>query len=218
MADARKRWSRLGHRRKLALVLAVLALVSVVGYGGLIRPKQAEAKALDARLAELEAELVLRTSDSAAAAQAPAIRAADLFRLAKAMPDRADMPGVLLQLNDVAAEAGIVFKSIIPGVPSPREGYQVLPVELQFEGDFYGLSDFLYRLRNLVQVRDGGLDARGRLFTVQSLAYAESERKFPRILASLTVNAFVYGTEASAPMPTAPPAQTETTPPVEATG
>ncbi|MEX1357019.1 MAG: type 4a pilus biogenesis protein PilO [Gaiellaceae bacterium] len=211
MAMRRKSLRGLSRNAKLALVLVVLLLVGAVGYVAVVRPKQAESRALDTKLTELQTELVVQTA--AAAAAGPAIRAADLFRLAKAMPDRVDMPGVLLELNEVASDAGIVFKSITPGTAVPAQGYQVLPVELQFEGDFYALSDFLFRLRNLVQVRRGGLDARGRLFAVESLAFAEAEEKFPEILATLTVDAYVYGAAppgAAAPVP-AEPATTETT-------
>ena len=218
----------LSRNTRLGIVLIVLLLVGALGYLVIVRPKQAESSELDSKLQDLQTEIVVQTA--AAAAAGPAIRAADLFRLAKAMPDRADMPGVLLELNGVARDAGIVFKSITPGTAVPATGYQVLPVELQFEGDFYALSDFLFRLRNLVQVRRGGLDARGRLFAVESLAFAEGEEKFPQILATLTVDAYVYGEpqgDAAAPAPLpAETATTETTPtetqtettPAEATG
>ena len=95
-----------------------------------------------------------------------------------------------------------------------------MPITLEFEGDFYSLSDFLYRLRNLVQVRDGELTSTGRLFAVDNLVFTEITGSFPRISATLTVSAYVYGTGApvtsAAPPPptTAPPADTgATTPP-----
>jgi hypothetical protein len=53
-------------------------------------------------------------------------------------------------------------------------------------------------------VRNGQLEANGRLFTVNSLNFVESERSFPDIKATLSVSAFVYGT--GAPQPPAPPA------------
>ena len=200
----------LSRNSRLGIVLIVLLLVGALGYLVLVRPKQTESGELESQLSDLQTQIVVQTA--AAAAAGPAIRAADLFRLAKAMPDRADMPGVLLELNGVARDAGIVFKSITPGTPVPATGYQVLPVELQFEGDFYALSDFLFRLRNLVQVRRGGLDARGRLFAVESLAFAEGEDKFPEILATLTVDAYVFGAPASTtPVPVPAPAETTTT-------
>jgi type IV pilus assembly protein PilO len=196
-----------GKNGKLVLVVLGLVLVAAGGYFALVRPKEAEAKELEAKLVDLQTQIVMRTS---AAQQKPVdIEAADLFRLAKAMPDRADMSGVILELNEVASDTGIVFESIVPGPSAPNEGYQVMPITLVFDGDFYSLSDFLFRLRNLVRLDEGRLAATGRLFAVESIAFAESETKFPNLKATLTVNAFVYGT--GAPASTPPPATTGTT-------
>lgn len=209
MAARKKAKKQLSKRGKMALVLVGLLVVGALGYFVLVRPKQSEAKELDARLAELEAQYIAEMSKVSVAAP-PIVKAPELFRLAKAMPDRADMSGVILELNGVASDTGIVFKSISPGTSEPRGSYQVLPVDLLFEGDFYSLSDFLFRLRNLVRMSDGKLDARGRLFAVQSISFSESPERFPNIQATLRVNAFVYGT--GAPASTAPaPTETATT-------
>jgi len=208
MAAARKKGKKpVSRNAKVGLVVVGLLLVAALGYFVLVRPKHAEADELDARLVDLQAQIV--AANAKASVKPPRVEAADLFRLAKAMPDRADMPGLLLELNAVASQTGIVFKSITPGSSSPREGYQVVPISLAFEGDFYGLSDFLFRLRNLVQVRDGGLRTTGRLFAVESITFTEGVDRFPYIAAGLTVNAFVYGT--GAPASEVPPAETTTT-------
>jgi hypothetical protein len=55
-----------------------------------------------------------------------------------------------------------------------------------------------------VRVRTGRLASSGRLFIVDAISFAESEKSFPRIQAALVVNAYVYG---DAPVPgAAPPA------------
>lgn len=206
MSRAKKKTKKpLGNRGKAAIVAVGLLVVAAAGYFLLVRPKQAEAKELDAQLASIEQQI---TSHVAATPQAPPKPVAfpELFRMAKAMPDRADMSGMILELNRVAKDTGIVFESISPGTSTPREGYQVVPITVVFEGNFYSLSDFLYRLRNLVHVRDGELAATGRLFAVESLSFAQSEKKFPLLQASLTVNAFVYGTSAPASTAAPPPA------------
>jgi len=89
-----------------------------------------------------------------------------------------------------------------------------VPITVVFDGNFFQLTDFLFRLRNLVDVRRGALAADGRLFTVDSIQFAEGQLKFPQIHASLTVDAFIYGTGAtvSAPPQTTVPATTTTTP------
>src|SRR6478736_8371157 len=106
-------------------------------------------------------------------------------------------------------------------LPQPNAligSYTVLPISVTFQGNFYNLADFLYRLRSLVSVHAGRLDATGRLFSVDTLTFNESELKFPQIQATLVVDAFVYAAApASVPAATPPaattaPATTETTP------
>ncbi len=140
------------------------------------------------------------------------IRTADLFKLTKAMPDNADMPDILLELSRVAHDTGIQFQSITPQAATLLSGYQVVPIDLIFQGSYYDLADFVYRLRNLVTVHDGRLAATGRLFSVDSIDFSEGQQKFPQILATLTVDAFVYGSAsatgaAGTPAVPAPPAR-----------
>jgi hypothetical protein len=188
----------------LTLVLAAaLAIVLAVSYLVLVRPKRAESARLDAEIAELETKIAVGARPASPGPPAVQINVADLFRLAKAMPDRDDMPGILLELNSTALSTGVEFLSIQPGVPSARGTYFAVPITLTYAGNYYDLADFLFRLRSLVRVRGGELEATGRLFTVNSLNFVESERAFPQIKATLNVNAFIYGTGEA----TAPPAQ-----------
>ena len=178
--------------RATALVAgaAVLAIV-VVGYLALISPRRSEAAELQGQIAETQQ--ALDRSRAALRASPQRIRAADLFRLAKAMPARTDMPGLLLQLNRGAAETGITFESLTPQQISSRGGYQVVPLEVVFQGSFHDLAELLARLRSRVSVGQGELHATGRLLTVDRLDFTEGDAKFPQVRATLTVNAFVFG-------------------------
>ena len=140
------------------------------------------------------------------------IEVADIFRLAKAMPSGPDMPGILLELSRIAEETGIEFQSVTPAASEVVGGFQNVPITLAFDGNFYELSDFLFRLRTLVGVRAGELRAAGRLFAVESISFAESPKGFPELVATLSVVAYVYGTDAPASAG-APPAAT--TPPAD---
>ena len=161
--------------------------------------------AADTQIADARA-LLAKSKD------AQKVRVADLFRLTKAMPDQPDEAGIILELTNVARGSGIEFESISPQGSTPLSGYQVVPIDVVFEGNFFQLTDFLYRLRNLVDVRRGALAADGRLFTVDSVEFSEGELKFPEVKATLTVDAYIYGTGAtvSAPPQTAAPAATTT--------
>jgi type IV pilus assembly protein PilO len=130
------------------------------------------------------------------------------------MPNKTDMPDLLLELSQLARDTGIRFDSISPQTVAAVGSYSVLPISVTFNGNFYNLADFLYRLRSLVSVHGGRLDATGRLFAVDTLSFNESDLKFPQIQATLVIDAFVYAAApapAVAPPAATPPASTTTT-------
>jgi Pilus assembly protein, PilO len=189
------------------IVLPALLILAAVGYFLLVKPKQDAAGRLSDEIASLETQLaVAMAAQRQPQADESAIQVADVFRVTKAMPDDDDMPGIILELNSVAAASGIEFLSIAPQSAAVRSGYTALPINLSFEGNYYDLTDFLFRLRNLVIVRDGELEADGRLYSLDTLSMAEGPGGFPEIAAALTVTAFYYST---AP-PAAPAAPTAT--------
>jgi Tfp pilus assembly protein PilO len=185
-----------GMSHPMQFTLAGLAIVAMAAGGWflLIRPKRAEAAQTAAQIASVRKEIDDRRAASTARQARVAVKTADLFKLAKVMPAEEDMAAILLQLNQVASDSGIVFESITPSVPVGADGFRAIPISLVFQGNFYTLSDFLFRLRQLVQVRDGELTATGQLFSVDTLNFTEDEDlKFPFIRAELSVDAFVYG-------------------------
>ena len=179
---------------QVALVVVGVLVLGAAAFFGLIRPKKAEAARLQKETDAAKAQVTDYYWKKAEVTGRPKIRSADLFRLAKAMPGQADMSGVLLQLNQIAADTGITFQSIAPQNSVPISGYQAVPIHLTFEGNFYNLVDFLFRLRNLVDVEHGQLNATGRLFAIDTLSFDEAQGGFPQISATLVVDAFVYGT------------------------
>jgi Tfp pilus assembly protein PilO len=192
----------------IALVVVALLVVGGLGYFLVISPKRSASADLAAQIEATETEIQTRRLAVRSAPKAEPIRAAELFRVTKAMPSKADMPGVLLELNRIARDTGIRFDSITPGDSADAGGYLRQPIEVVFEGSFYELSDFLYRVRTLVSVHNGRLRATGRLFTVRTLSFVESEKGFPQIRATLGVDAFVYGTGAATAPAATPPAAT----------
>ena len=192
----------------IALVVVALMVVGGLGYFLVISPKRSASADLAAQIEATETEIQTRRLAVRSTPKAEPIRAADLFRVTKAMPSKADMPGVLLELNRIARDTGIRFDSITPGDSADAGGYLRQPIEVVFEGSFYELSDFLYRVRTLVSVHNGRLRATGRLFTVRTLSFVESEKGFPQIRATLGVDAFVYGTGAATAPAATPPAAT----------
>jgi hypothetical protein len=194
--------TKLPTSAKLSMLGAALLIVIIVGWFVAIAPKRSEASKLQKQIDDTHTQIA-EAQSARSQSRAPAIRVADLFKLSRAMPDRADIPSVLLQLSGIAAETGVTFQSITPHDPVPLGSYEQIGIDLVFEGHFYDLSDFLYRLRNLVGVHQGTLDATGRLFSVNSVTFDEGELQFPQVKAALSVSAFVFGDGTASPVPAA---------------
>lgn len=194
--------------------LAVV-IVAAVAYMLVIRPKRAEAGRLDEQIAEMQMKVTSARLASRSQQSASTIKVADVFEVSKAMPDTDDMPGIILDLNSVAEATGIRFLSIQPSAATPKTGYSAISIALTFEGNYFDLTDFLFRLRNLVTVRDGRLASSGRLFTLDTLSMKEGKAGFPQIEAGLTLSAYVYGV-AEAPSSTIAPTTPPPPPPADA--
>jgi hypothetical protein len=201
--------TRLSQPALIALIAVGFLVLGAGGWFTLIRPQHAQASDLDHQIADTNSAIDAARALTLEAKKGAQIRVADLYRLTKAMPDQVDMAGILLELNQVAEDSGITFEQIQPATTAtPISGYLAIPITVEFTGNFYDLSDFLYRLRNLVDVRHGTLDATGRLFAIDEVDFAEAPPPpgFPQIRAHLVIDAFVFGT-GTAPT-VAPPAGT----------
>jgi hypothetical protein len=202
-------------KRKLSPVAAsavvgfVVLLVLALGMYLVVLPQKNTAASLAKDIAATETQIV---QARALAEQKPAqpIRVADMFKLVKAMPDDVDMTGIILQLNQTANDAGIEFDTIAPSASEVTGAFQTVPISLTFNGNYYALTDFLFRLRSLVTVRGGALGSTGRLFTVKNISFGAGVGGFPNIAASLSVIAYVYGTGAP-PVVAAPAPSSATT-------
>ena len=194
-----------------ALIGVIAAGVLVFGLAAwflLVHPQAGKVADLKRQAQAVQEKIDAYHQQVAAARSAPKIEVADVYRLAKAMPAKPDMPDLVLELSQLARDTGISFDSISPQPVAAVGSYSVLPISVTFEGNFYNLADFLYRLRSLVTVQAGTLDATGRLFSVDTLAFNESELKFPQIQATLVIDAFVYAAAPATVAAATPPAAT----------
>lgn len=212
----KKKLASLDLKVQLALIAVGLLVIAVSGYMFVISPQGAQASKLQSEVDSKQGEIYHRQAQLRAGFHPPTIKTADLYRLARAMPDREDMPGIILTLSQVAQSAGIKFDLIEPvvnsGTPTGLVGpFGTQRMHLLFNGDFYGLSDFLYRIRSLVGVRNGNLEASGRLFNVDTVTFSVQTNSFPQISAELYVDAYIYSPPAATPS-TTPATPTTTTP------
>lgn len=208
---------KLNNRSIGAIAGVIVLFYALGGYFMVVSPKKSDLARLDQEIAATSVELSAARAASRAQDDAQPIAVADIFRLAKAMPSGSDMPGILLELARIADETGIRFKSITPQPGTVVGTYSLIPVDVTFDGTFYALSDFLFRLRTLVSVRRGELHAGGRLFAVESVDFSESPAGFPTLAAAIKLQAFVYGTDVpGGEVP--PPVEGEVPPPATTEG
>jgi Tfp pilus assembly protein PilO len=210
----KKKLAALDLKFQLIGIAVLLLVVGFAGYTLIVSPQGAQAAKLQQQADEQQLQIYKKKAELRKGLHPPTIQVADLFRLARAMPDREDMPGIILTLSQVARAAGVSFDLIEPAVnanPLAATGsYSTLRIHLFFNGDFYGLSDFLYRLRSLVGVRNGTLDATGRLFNVDQVTFNVQGNTFPKISSEIYVNAYVYSSATSASTSSSTPTTTTT--------
>jgi Tfp pilus assembly protein PilO len=195
--------------RPVLLALPALGGIVVIALGWflLVSPQGQRAASLRTQAASVRQQVSDELAQAAAAktaAGAPTIRVADVYKLDKAMPSIEGMPDLLLQLNQLAEASGVDLASISPAAPTAGTTYSTLPVTLSVTGDFYSVTDLLYRLRNQVSVRNGALVATGRIFSVGSVSMTPVGKK---VTANITLDTYIY-----APVPaTTTPSGTSTT-------
>jgi Tfp pilus assembly protein PilO len=181
---------------KVAIGAAVAAglLLTLAGWFLLVSPARSKADELQTSIDSTQSEISARRAALAAKPKIRVdVRSSDLFRLTKAVPDHADMTGLVLQLTRLSKGTGVSFQSVTPSPQVVGLGYNVQPLSVVVQGRFGEVNDFLHRLRKLVTVRKAKLDARGRLFAIDNVALREASKlKFPSVEATITLDAFVY--------------------------
>jgi Tfp pilus assembly protein PilO len=196
------------------IIAGAAVLVALVGYMLVIKPQKG-------RVSELKSEIenTRQTIDTykaeAAAAQpgaTPKIQVADIYRLARAMPGEAGMADIVLELSAIGRATGVEIDGIGPQQQTPGNGFNILPINVSFHGDFYSIADFLYRIRTLVNVRHGQLEAGGRLFAFDMITLTPQSEGSQDLKGTGTLQTFVYGSAAAAAAAAAalPPTTTST--------
>jgi Tfp pilus assembly protein PilO len=179
----------LSPRVQYALVVVGVLAVALAGWLLLVGPKRSEVAQLDRELGELKSAQVVQPGQPA---KPSVVRE---FVLAKAMPDTADMAGLVLDLSDLSSNHGLDLVSLAPQPAVAGQGFEAIPLQAVVEGRFTAVSSFLRRLRKRVGLRNGRVELNGRLYTVDKVDIAAGAESGARTLrATLTMNAYRFGT------------------------
>jgi Pilus assembly protein, PilO len=197
----------------VALVGVGALVVLAAGWVLLLAPKQSEIGSLHKQAAMVQQQIAAdlsRAGTARTATGAPKIRVADIYKLQLAMPSSPDMPDLLLELDQAAKAAGVQLTSLGPGQGTAAAGgnYTTIPISLAASGNFYGVTDLLYRLRNLVYVRGGALEANGPIFSVNSVTLSPVGKL---VTADISLTTYVFGTSAAVGSSTVTPTPGSTT-------
>jgi Tfp pilus assembly protein PilO len=201
---------------QIALVSGLLVVVLGIGYFAMIAPKRSTAASLKQQTAAVQAQIAANRSTGFQQAL-PAVRSASVFALTQAMPTKLDTPDVILTLNQLAHESGLSFDQISPqgaaaSTVATTDPFAVEAITVRFSGSYYSLLTFLQRARNLVRVQNGKLFTAGRLFDVSNINFAQGQKGWPQVSATLTINEFVpQAAPAIAPATTGSPTDTTST-------
>jgi Tfp pilus assembly protein PilO len=212
----------MNKRVKLLLMAAGLVVVAALVWFFLLSPIRGDIAALDTQIEEEQSQLLAARTKLA---QAEATRdegkrnQARLLELAKLMPTEAEIPSLLLQIQDLADEAGIEFIAISPGDSklSDDKSYRTLSLDLEFEGTYFSVTDFVYRAERMAS-------GPGRLLSIKELGLEIKETTgaetvagaSPNLGVNMTMEAYLLGAGDLVETLTAAPAAT--TPTTEAGG
>ena len=111
------------------------------------------------------------------------------------------------------------------GTAAAPVGLETVPLNLEFEGDFFNLADFFHRVKRFVSLTKDNVVVSGRLVTVDSIRWASDQEIFPHLRAEITATIYLSpktqgvtaGATPQGPTTTGTPATGTTPAPAEST-
>ncbi|HEX3277073.1 MAG TPA: hypothetical protein VHR40_01015 [Thermoleophilaceae bacterium] len=99
-------------------------------------------------------------------------------------------------------------------------GLDTVPLELEFDGDFFNLAGFFHDVKRFVSTASNNVAVSGRLITIEGVRWSSDEELFPKIKAEITATIYLapktQGATAGA-TPTGPSTTTPTSTPDQST-
>lgn len=172
------------------VVLAVLALVALGGWFGLVSSQRSKSSTLDQQIAETQANLA--AAKTLARARGGKGKEAPATLLATAFPADVRMPSILLQLRRLATASNVSLESVAPSAGTALTGYEAIPIELSVTGRYGEIQRFMRLLRMQAGSKGGHVHASGRLFAVETFGLEPGGNGLPELTGTMRIDAFVY--------------------------
>jgi hypothetical protein len=158
-------------RKEFFTVIGLLAsalLIVVLGAFFLVLPQRAEVTKIHVKTQNAQTEVA---SIQASRAGGSPANASQIYALSRAMPESQDLPGIVLALSRVASTTSLKLDSVRPSTPlTLSDGSSALPISVQVEGSFAGLTKFLRILRTQVALNGQTVRAASRLFIADTVS------------------------------------------------
>jgi len=190
---------KLRSRELYIIVGVVAAVVGVLWYFFLYTPEQKKVADLNTQLvsqqntlqqAQLQIHQLLLVKKTAPQADT------DLIKLHELIPSEGAIPSFIRGLTETAKEAGVTETGITTEPTSAGVPFSVQPIQIEFDPvRYFDAEDFLYRLENYVNLRNGQFAVTGRMFSVASLWMGKSTRQgaaYPYIDVKITIDGYQW--------------------------
>lgn len=140
---------KLSPRDQLIVGIAVIVLVAVLFSIFLVYPQIQKRQELKVRQAEVQKQVLSAEATLARLKEAKAqsvVNRAELMRIANQVPDDPEMPTLIVQVQDIANQAGVEFVSITPAEPKVEGSVKTIELGIALTGEFRDCVDFMTRL------------------------------------------------------------------------
>jgi Tfp pilus assembly protein PilO len=120
---------------------------------------------------------------------------ADLIKLHQIVPSDSAIPSFIVALTTTAQASGLAPLGVTPLATAPGVPFSVQPINLRFDGAYFDVEDFLYRLENYVAYRNGQFLVTGRMFSVVSLTLSKTKlagKDWPDLDVLVTINGYQW--------------------------
>jgi len=102
----------------------------------------------------------------------------------------AEQSGVQPSDTQTSTTAGATTETGDAAATAPP-GLETVPLELEFEGNFFNLADFFHDVKRFVSVANSNVLVSGRLLTVEGVRWTSDETIFPHIRAEITATVYL---------------------------
>ena len=188
----------------MGVVVSSVAVIVVVIVGWLffVSPQRSKANELGTQVSTAHSQLMSDEQLIAAAKRQNTLGNAKAAE--RALPDEPKVSEILRELNGFATQSRTELDNITPGGVLSIGSAEALPITLTFKGRYFGLQKLLKLMRQNAGVSGNTIVAKGRLYTVDSIAFTGAASATAQsgntsgstgdIQATITLNAFVYQT------------------------